>query len=125
MPKQYRIGFADEQEYKNFIKEKSFEIIKKNDKYCHIYISVADNEITKLFCKLKNHDIRYIKYNPYSLGVKGLDNLKYATICTFYDYQSILTSDNDWIIKMIFPFGIAIITFLIGGIVFKKTDLPL
>ena len=60
-----------------------------------------------------------------SLGVKGLDNFKYATICSFYDYQSVLTSDNDWIIKMIFPLAIAIITFLIGGIVFRKKDLPL
>ena len=32
MPKQYRIGFADENEYQNFIDEKSFEIVKKNDK---------------------------------------------------------------------------------------------
>ena len=60
-----------------------------------------------------------------SLGVKGLDNFKYATICSFYDYQSVLTSNNDWIIKMIFPLAIAIITFLIGGIVFRKKDLPL
>lgn len=67
MPKQYRIGFADEKEYHNFIDEKSFEIVKKNDKYWHVYISVADNEITKLFDRLKNYDIRYIKYNPYSL----------------------------------------------------------
>jgi ABC-2 type transport system ATP-binding protein len=67
MPKQYRIGFADENEYQNFIDEKSFEIVKKNDKYRHVYISVADNEVTKLFGMLKNYDIRYIKYNPYSL----------------------------------------------------------
>lgn len=60
-----------------------------------------------------------------SLGVDGLDNFMYATICSFYDYRSVLTETNDWLIKMIFPIGIAVIAFAIGGIVFKKKDLPL
>lgn len=60
-----------------------------------------------------------------SLGVDGLDNFKYATICSFYDYQSVVTETNDWLVKMIFPIGIAVIAFAIGSIVFKKKDLPL
>ena len=60
-----------------------------------------------------------------SLGVGGLDKFKYLTICSFYDYQSVLFSENDWITKMIFPAAIAIVALTIGLVVFKKKDLPL
>lgn len=60
-----------------------------------------------------------------SLGVSGLDNFKYITICTFYDYESVLFGNNDWIVKMIAPAAIALAAFSIGSIVFKKKDLPL
>lgn len=60
-----------------------------------------------------------------SLGVSGLDNFKYITICTFYDYESVLFGNNDWIVKMIAPAAIALVAFMIGSIVFKKKDLPL
>ena len=55
-----------------------------------------------------------------NLGVGGLDNFKYATICSFYDYQSVLFETNDWSYKLIFPAIISIVAFTIGGIVFKK-----
>lgn len=60
-----------------------------------------------------------------SLGISGLDNFKYITICTFYDYESVLFGNNDWIVKMIAPAAIALVAFMIGSIVFKKKDLPL
>jgi len=60
-----------------------------------------------------------------SLGVGGLDNFKYLTICSFYDYQSVLYGVDDWIFKMIFPIGIAVVTYLIGSKWFCKKDLPL
>ena len=60
-----------------------------------------------------------------SLGVGGLDNFKYITICTFYDYESVLFGNDDWIVKMIAPAAIALAAFSIGSIVFKKKDLPL
>ena len=60
-----------------------------------------------------------------SLGVSGLDKFKYLTICSFYDHQSILFSENDWITKMIFPAAIAVVALTIGSAVFKKKDLPL
>ena len=59
------------------------------------------------------------------LGVDGLKNFKYLTICTFYDYKSVLTSGSEWITKLIFPIIIAIAAFGIGEIVFRKKDLPL
>lgn len=59
------------------------------------------------------------------LGVSGLDNFKYFTICSFYDYESILHGVNDWVLKMIFPIGIAVVTYVIGSIWFCKKDLPL
>ncbi len=55
-----------------------------------------------------------------SLGVDGLDKFKYLTICTFYDYQSILISNSDWITKMIFPIGIAVVGLIVGSTVFCK-----
>ena len=60
-----------------------------------------------------------------NLGVEGLKNFRYLTICSFYDYQSVLTSQNDWITKLIFPAVIAAAAFTAGRIVFKKKDLPL
>ena len=60
-----------------------------------------------------------------SLGVDGLDNFKYITICSFYDYESVLLGNDDWMVKLIFPIAIAIVTFAAGGIWFKKKDLPL
>ena len=60
-----------------------------------------------------------------SLGVGGLGNFKYLTICSFYDYESVLYGVNDWIFKMIFPIAIAVVTYLIGSAWFCKKDLPL
>jgi ABC-2 type transport system permease protein len=60
-----------------------------------------------------------------SLGVDGLDNFKYLTICSFYDYESVLYGVNDWIGKMIFPLVIAVITYVVGSTWFCKKDLPL
>ncbi len=59
------------------------------------------------------------------LGVGGLENFKYLTICSFYDYESVLYGVNDWIFKMIFPIGIAVVTYVIGSTWFCKKDLPL
>lgn len=59
------------------------------------------------------------------LGVEGLDKFKYLTICTFYDYQSVLFENSDWITKMIYPAAIALVAFGIGHTVFSKKDLPL
>ncbi|SEF87561.1 ABC-2 type transport system permease protein [Eubacterium ruminantium] len=59
------------------------------------------------------------------LGVGGLKNFKYATICSFYDYEKILFCDSKWINGMIIPVMIALVAFAIATIVFKKKDLPL
>ncbi len=59
------------------------------------------------------------------LGVDGLDKFKYLTVCSFYDYQSVLFSNNDWIKKMLFPALIAVAAFGAGRLVFSKKDLPL
>ena len=59
------------------------------------------------------------------LGVKGLDNFKYMTICSFYDQNSVLNSGNEWIQKLIWPVLIAAAAFTVGTVVFKKKDLPL
>ena len=60
-----------------------------------------------------------------NIGVAALSNFKYLTICTFYDYQSILVSGDDWIWKLFVSLGIAIVTFTIGAVTFTKKDLPL
>jgi ABC-2 type transport system permease protein len=60
-----------------------------------------------------------------NLGVNGLDKFKYLTVCSFYDYRSVLFANNDWIQKMIYPAVIAAAAFGFGQLVFKKKDLPL
>ncbi len=60
-----------------------------------------------------------------NLGVNGLDKFKYLTVCSFYDYRSVLFANNDWIQKMIYPAVIAAAAFGLGQLVFKKKDLPL
>lgn len=60
-----------------------------------------------------------------TLGVEALSNFKYITICSLYDFQSILLVEGGWAIKIMVALGIAFITFLIGSITFCKKDLPL
>lgn len=67
MPKQYRIGFADEVQYKNFVNLSGFDIVRKNDKYYHLVMTASNEEINKLFKILSLCNIRYIKYLPYTL----------------------------------------------------------
>ncbi|MBQ8922744.1 MAG: hypothetical protein IJ060_11425 [Oscillospiraceae bacterium] len=59
------------------------------------------------------------------LGVSGLDKFKYLTIVSFYDYQSVLFKNSDWVQKLIFPAVIALAAFTVGQLVFRKKDLPL
>jgi len=59
------------------------------------------------------------------LGVDGLKNLKYATICSFYDYESVLLGKENWADHLLIPLIIGVLAFIIGGTVFKKKDLPL
>lgn len=60
-----------------------------------------------------------------SLGVDALENFKYFSICTLYDYKSILTGGDDWIVKSIVALAVAVVTYVIGSISFCKKDLPL
>ena len=60
-----------------------------------------------------------------SLGVDALENFKYVSICTLYDYQSILTGGDDWIVKGAVALAIAVVTYLVGSVWFCKKDLPL
>lgn len=60
-----------------------------------------------------------------SLGVDVLANFKYISICTLYDYNSVIADSNDWIIKSSVAIAIAVVTYLIGSISFCKKDLPL
>ncbi len=59
------------------------------------------------------------------LGVEGLKNFKYLTICSFYDYQSVLFANNDWIEKMIYPALIALAAFAAGSLVFRRKEMSL
>lgn len=60
-----------------------------------------------------------------SLGVDSLENFKYATLFTLYDYASILSGVNDWIVKAVAAVAIGVVGYLAGGIYFCKKDLPL
>lgn len=67
MPKMYRIGFADEAQYKKFVDLSGFDIVRKNDKYYHLILTAANKGMNSLFKTLSPCDIRYIKYIPYTL----------------------------------------------------------
>lgn len=59
------------------------------------------------------------------LGVDALENFKYATLFTLYDYKSVLSGADDWIIKSVVAGIIALVGYIIGSIWFCKKDLPL
>ncbi|NCB91712.1 MAG: hypothetical protein EOM40_03950 [Clostridia bacterium] len=60
-----------------------------------------------------------------SLGIDSLENFKYATLFTLYDYASVLSSGEDWIIKAVVAGVIALVGYFVGGAWFCKKDLPL
>ena len=60
-----------------------------------------------------------------SLGVETLENFKYLSICTLYDYKSILMGGDDWIVKSIVALAIAVVSYAVGSVWFCKKDLPL
>ena len=51
--------------------------------------------------------------------------MKYLTICSLYDYTSILISNSDWILKMGIAGVVGVIGFILGSIIYTKKDLPL
>ena len=59
------------------------------------------------------------------LGVDSLENFKYVTLFSLYDYQSVLLGVNDWMSKSVAAGVISLIGYLIGGVWFCKKDLPL
>ena len=67
MPKLYRIGFAKESEYQEFIRRTEFPIERSNDKYKHVLVTVPMTEMNKLVRQLAGYDMRYIRYIPYTL----------------------------------------------------------
>lgn len=60
-----------------------------------------------------------------SLGVKALENFKYLTICSLYDFKNILLDGSDWIPKMIVALVIGLVGYLVGSVWFSKKDLPM
>lgn len=67
LPKLYRIGFSENTEYSDFIRNSEFEIKSTNNKYNHALVSVPMTKINGFIRKLSNYNMRYIKYVPYSL----------------------------------------------------------
>ena len=60
-----------------------------------------------------------------TLGIQALEDMKYLTICSLYDYTSILISNSDWILKMGIAGVVGVIGFILGNIIYTKKDLPL
>ena len=59
------------------------------------------------------------------MGTENMKYFKYATFITLYDIDSIILGNSEWVWKMFVLAGIAVITFIIGTIIFTKKDLPL
>lgn len=66
MDKLYRIGFFENDEYQQFLKN-NYQIVNKNDNYDHLVIKINDKDMNSLFRSLKQYDIRYVNYQPYTL----------------------------------------------------------
>lgn len=60
-----------------------------------------------------------------SLGVEAMGNFKYITICSLYDYGSVLAGTNAWLVKGLIALAVAAVTYAIGAVVFSRKDLPL
>lgn len=59
------------------------------------------------------------------LGIDSLENFKYATLFSLYDYQSVLQATNDWIGKAVAAGVVGLAGYVIGSAWFCKKDLPL
>lgn len=55
-----------------------------------------------------------------SLGVDSLENFKYATLFTLYDYTPILSGVNDWIGKAVAAVSIGAVDYLQAGFISAK-----
>jgi ABC-2 type transport system ATP-binding protein len=66
MDKQYKIGFEEKEDYKQFL-NLDYEVVHKNEKYKHLVIRIHDTQMNKLFKNLNPLNIRYINYQPYTL----------------------------------------------------------
>lgn len=67
LPKLYRLGFADENQYCEFIDKTQFFIECKNDRYKHLTASVPNKEVNEFIGQLAGYNMRYIRYVPYTL----------------------------------------------------------
>ena len=67
LPKLYRLGFADESQYCEFIDKTQFFIECKNDRYKHLTASVPNKDVNKFIRQLAGYNMRYIRYVPYTL----------------------------------------------------------
>ena len=67
LPKLYRVGFADEEQYHSFKDNTNFQIESSNDKYKHLVATVPMSDMNSFVSTLSDYDMRYIRYVPYSL----------------------------------------------------------
>ena len=67
LPKLYRLGFADESQYCEFIDKTQFFIECQNDRYKHLTASVPNKDVNEFIGQLAGYNMRYIRYVPYTL----------------------------------------------------------
>ncbi|MBQ8966383.1 ATP-binding cassette domain-containing protein [Ruminococcus sp.] len=67
MPKLYRVGFADEEQYLEFKKRTDLHIKSFNDKYKHLMAAVPVDAVNSFVRELADYNMRYVRYVPYSL----------------------------------------------------------
>lgn len=67
LPKLYRIGFANENEYLDFKEHTGFTVQGANDKYKHLTATVPLEQMNEFVRQLAGCDMRYMRYVPYSL----------------------------------------------------------
>ncbi len=60
-----------------------------------------------------------------TLGMSELENFKYLTLFSLFDYHSILIGGSEWMTKALSAGLIGLVGYTIGGVWFCRKDLPL
>lgn len=67
LPKMYRVGFKNREEYQSLLAVAGEKILHKNDDFLHADVLVDNDKTNDWFSLLTKFDLRYMKYRPFTL----------------------------------------------------------
>lgn len=63
----YKVEFADEEQYFDFIQKNDFEITRKQDQYSQVTVKVPKENLQKFFEDISKYDIKFFRGVEYNL----------------------------------------------------------